>query len=181
MKRLLFLPLLASLIAVDASAEAPYVPRQASPSQLIQAASYDEVPIQISMFPLVATRSVAAKGRIDFEQTYDVMVWDFVKSFEDAAEKQAAVAMLDASVFPNANHAELRVYGKGHHGEEVYFTLGHPDLPYTFRITVRGDDQSKAVVVIRNAVFAKVYGGTMPARVGFKPAGDGPTIPFLWE
>ena len=71
--------------------------------------------------------------------------------------------------------------GKGHHRDQTNFTLGSPDLPYTFRLVVKPNDQSKAVVMLHNAVYANLYGGTMPARVGFKPAGDVATIAFQWE
>ncbi len=166
---------------ITASANPPYAPKAATPSSLIQSSGYEEIPIKIILFDAIATRNVVNKGRVDFEQSYDVMMWDFVTAMEEAAKQQTAVAVVDASIIPNARKSELRVYGKSSNNNGMRFTLGSPDFPYTFQIDVSGDDQSKAVVTVRNATFAMIYGGTMPARVGFKPAGNAPEIPFRFE
>lgn len=174
--------LLVSMLApAVTSAETPYSPKKSSPSALIQHAVYDKVPIRMTQWNVTGTRQVVNGKRLDFEQSYDVPYWDMVQFFEDAYKNKQAVSVLDPDVFPHAKNPELKVYGTHSKGDVTFFSLGHPDLPYKFELQIRPDDQSKAVVVIQNAVYSNIYSGTMPARVGFKPAGKTAEIPFRWN
>ena len=181
MKRILPVLFLATLWAANAHADTPYSPKKSSPSALIQGAMYDRVPIKLLQWNVTGTRSVVKGSRLDFEQSYDVPYWDMVAFFEDAYKNKKAVSILDPDVFPNAKNPELKVYGTHSRGDATFFTLGHPDLPYRFQLEIRSDDQSNAVVVIQNAVYSAIYSGTMPARIGFKPAGKAAEIPFRWN
>ena len=182
MKRLTIAVSLASLaVASAAAAQTPYAPKKQAPSALIRPATYDRVPIRLKDWEVVQTRSVVNGQRLDFEQSYDVPYWDLVDYFEDAFKHQKPVSVLDPQMFPNARNPELRVYGTAKKGDRTLFTLGHPDLPYRFQLEVYSDDQSKAVVVIQNAVFSALYSGTMPARAPSKPAGNAEPVPFRFD
>lgn len=167
--------------STTASAEAPYTPKKASIGDLIKQASYDRVPIKIPDFRLTNTRSVVNKQRLDFELSYDVDYWELIEWFEQHHKDHQPVSILDPEVFPNAKAPELRVYGKSGRGDFMKFTLGHPDLPYRFDLRIRPDEQSKAVVVVQNAIYSAIYSGLMPARAPFVPAGKTKTIPFRFN
>ncbi len=167
--------------AATAFAEAPYSPKKTSIGDVIKTATYDTVPIKLSEFKLVATRSVVVKRRLDFELSYDVDYWELIEWFEASYKAKKFVSVLDPSIFPNAKAPELRVYGKSGSGDLMKFTLGNPDLPYRFDLSVRPDEQSKAVVVVQNAVYSAIYSGLMPARSPFAPAGKTKSIPFRWN
>ncbi len=170
-----------SLLFVSTAQAQPYSPKKMSPSELIQPATYERVPIRLKKWNVETTRSVVNGKRLDFEQTYDVDFWELVDYFEQAFEKREPVSILDPEVFPHANTPELIVYGRHGSGDYRNFTLGNPDLPYRFTLRVRPDDRSRAVVTIANAVYSAVYSGTMPARTPFKPAGKAKPIRFRWN
>lgn len=170
-----------SAVSTAAFAQQPYSPKKLSPSDVIQPATYERVPIRLPNYEVTSTRSVVDGNRLDFEQSYNVDFWDLIEFFESSYKERKPVSVLDPAVFPNANAPDLIVYGKHNTGGVANFTLGHPSLPYRFNLIVRSDDQSKAVVVIKNAVFSLIYSGLMPARAGFKPAGKTDEIPFRWN
>lgn len=183
MKRWLFLIVASTcmLTAQVATAQSPYAPQKASISDIIKPATYERVPIKLPEFQLVNTRMVVNKKRLDFELSYEVDYWELVEWFEAQWKAKKFVSILDPNIFPNANAPELRVYGKSGSGDFMKFTLGNPELPYRFDIRVRPDEQSKAVVVVQNAIYSVVYSGLMPARASFKPAGKTKEIPFRWN
>lgn len=182
--RILFVATLATitLAATAVSAEQPYSPKKLSISDVIQPATYEAAPIRLPPeFRMTGTRSVVDGPRLDFEMSYDVDYWALVEYFEDHWKNRKPVSVLDPDVFPHAKNAELLIYGTHSNGASTFFTLGHPDLPYRFRLEIRSDDQSKAIVVVRNAVYSMVYGGVMPARTAFKPAGKADPVRFRWN
>ena len=163
------------------SAETPYSPKKASISEIIKSATYDRVPIQLTEFRLLGTRSVVHKQRLDFELSYDVDYWELIEWFETHYKERQPVTVLDPDIFPNAKSPELRVYGMSGSGDRMKFTLGNPDLPYRFDLRVHPDEQSKAIVTVHNAVYSAIYSGLMPARAPFTPAGKANPIAFRWN
>lgn len=167
--------------SISATAQTPYSAKKLPPSEVIQTAAYERVPIKLMNWEVESTRSVMNRSRLDFEQTYDVDYWEMVDYFEKAFHSRDPVSILDPDVFPHAKTPELTIYGKHGSGDYRNFTLGNRDLPYRFTIEIRPDDRSRAVVTITNAVFSVVYGGTMPARAPFKPAGKAKPVRFRWN
>ena len=173
---------LLTLAAAPASAETPYSAKAASISQLIQPARFKEVPIAFPDFTLTNTKSVATPhGRLDYELYYDVDYWEFVEWMEKNFRESKMVSALNTDVFPYVASRELKIVGRGESNGYMRFSMSSPQLPYRFDLRIRSDDQSKAVVVFGNALFATIYSGVTPSRAPFKPAGETRRIRFRWN
>lgn len=167
--------------ASQASAQSAYSPKKASIADLIQPATYSRVPVHLLEHNPVRSTTVYDRGRLDFQSSYDVPYWDLISWIEERRSANKPITRLDPEAFPNANSPELKVFGSANVGTGMSFTLGNIELPYRISITIYPDDQSKAVVVVQNSVYALIYSGGVPARAPFKPAGNAKEIRFRWN
>ena len=181
MKLSFFTFLLVMFATATAAAQTPYSAKKMSRSQLIKMATFDRAPVKLE-YPLISTRQAPdTRGRMNFEQTYDIPFTEFMETMEAAFKGKKPMSALDPARFPYAKTPQLIVYGFGQTGDGTrQITLGHKDVPFRVLLHIVPDEQNRAKVVIRNTVFSSIYSGVMPARTPFRPVGSDP-VSFRWN
>lgn len=159
-------------------ADAPYTAKKASPSSLIQTASYDEPPIVFG-FDLVQLRQVSDGPRLDFEHTFEIPFDMLVEQWEAAYLARTPVARANPNTLLSAKANEFILIGKMVAPGEARYTVGHPDAPFHFVVDVFPDGR-RTKVTVRNMITAMTFSGVMPARTPFQPVGA-KALPFKYN
>jgi hypothetical protein len=158
--------------------DAPYAPRSASVSDLIDTGTFANNPLDFP-FDVTEATQVARFGRMDFRVDLSVPLQTALTHFERAYDSQKAALSFKPWAVPDGTDRDLMVTGLGETDDAHIISLAHP--PTNRRFTLELTRKSGEVrIFLRNQTITHIFGAMTPLRAPFTPI-DAEPIPLFYE